>query len=761
MTEIIHKKRNKTLAKISIAVLFPCLILLIFILSSLAIFRNTSMQSIKNECSYKLEAIYKENEINIQNINSAINFITANDRFANFVKNTSGYSDDNETKYAQSILSTLKSSSQFIDSTVIVNRGTKKVYSPTNTADFDTYFDISYIYNDYNKQYWQKFKTPISGSVILPPTTVTHNGVKKNIIPIIYTQVNKIRTSNLIIVNINIGSTLETSETTKITPNSRLYMINKQTGSGFSADESHNAIFENDLLNRINDSAENFFTQKHTDMGKSLFISYSPSVNHFGYSYCVIVPYSDINAKTNKLLFVFIFLMIIFVSAAAVSVYFAARRIYTPIDEIARMFPSDSSSPDKFDFIRDSIVKVLNSNDTLTEHYSNSLPLLHEKYLVDLLNSNESYTQNYDECPVKFKYDYFCSVVIKFRQTPDFYKSFDNNEAARIKSGIYTIVQSVFNDKYDSYVMPCETDTLYVLLNLKDDTQRDSIVKLIQTINDLFESDHSLIRIHVGLGMIRKGIDGLKKSHTEAVNSISIVKSSDTINLKGTSETKDRNYRFSITSENSLTNILLTGNTEKAHDFIENLISDNKNIPENNIKELYARIMLVILRVMNSKHIDTPSENTSDIEYVEEAMHSSVRDMKNSIDSLLNLISENSKKSSAKIDSDRIIEYINTHFSEDINLEQLADIFNTTPKYISKLIKDKHDINFVNYLAGIRVEHAKELLACSKKKLTDIYEMCGFNNRNTFVRTFKRITDMTPSEYRSSESAKKDQILHR
>lgn len=184
--------------------------------------------------------------------------------------------------------------------------------------------------------------------------------------------------------------------------------------------------------------------------------------------------------------------------------------------------------------------------------------------------------------------------------------------------------------------MPCETDTLYVLLNLKDDTQRDSIIKLVQTINDLFESDHSLIRIHVGLGMIRKGIDGLKKSHTEAVNSVSIVKSSDTINLKGTAEIKDNNYRFSITSENTLINILLTGNTEKAHDFIENLISDNKNIVENSLKELYARIMLVILRVMNSKHIKAPSENMSDIEYVEEVRHSSVRDMKNSIDSLLN-----------------------------------------------------------------------------------------------------------------------------
>lgn len=743
------RKKNITFLKISIKVLFPCLILLIFIIASLIIFHRSYMQNIKKECNYKLEAIYKENEINIQNVNSAIKFITANNHFAEFVKNTSTQASIEEAKYAQEILSSLKGSSKYIDSAVIVNKSQKKVYSPTSIIDFNTYFNDNYIYSDYDLNYWQSFKSPISGSVILPPTTVIRGNATKNIIPVIYTQINKIRTSNLIIVNIDISNILEISEMSKITPGSQLYMINKQNGKAFSADEFNNVLFDNSLLNQINDTAENSFVYKFSDVGKALVISYSPSVNHFGYSYCVVVPYSDIRSRTNSLLFAFIGLLILFVTATAFSIYMSTKKIYTPIDEIAHLFSTDDSSPDKFDFIRDSVVKVMDSNNILNEHYSNSLPLLHEKYLVDLLNSNENYSSyTYNKCPIKFKYDYFCSVVIKFRQTTEFYEKFDNNEAAQIKSGIYAVIQSAFNDKYDSYIMPCETDTLYVLLNLKDDEQRDSIIELIQTINDLFERDQSLIRIHVGLGMIRKGIEGMKKSHTEAVNSVSIVKSANTINLKNTSSQKS-SYNFSIPSENALTNILLTGNTEKADDFISNLIAENQNIPESSLKELYSRIILVILRVMKSKRINTPVINMSDIEYVEEAMRNDIRSLQGIVSQLLSLIKDNAQKSSSKINPDKILEYINIHFADDINLEQLADVFETTPKYISKLIKDKHDINFATFLAGIRIEHSKELLSNSKKSLTDIYLHCGFNNRNTFVRTFKKITGMTPSEYRN------------
>ncbi len=96
----------------------------------------------------------------------------------------------------------------------------------------------------------------------------------------------------------------------------------------------------------------------------------------------------------------------------------------------------------------------------------------------------------------------------------------------------------------------------------------------------------------------------------------------------------------------------------------------------------------------------------------------------------------------------QIKQYIEEHFMENITLQQLSEIFYLHPNYLSRLFKEKSGKKFVDYLTGVRMENAKELLAHSSLKINDIGPMVGYETPKYFRKIFKETTGMTPKEYR-------------
>lgn len=96
------------------------------------------------------------------------------------------------------------------------------------------------------------------------------------------------------------------------------------------------------------------------------------------------------------------------------------------------------------------------------------------------------------------------------------------------------------------------------------------------------------------------------------------------------------------------------------------------------------------------------------------------------------------------------LEYIEKHFSRDINLDEVAKSVNVSPYYFSKLFKEETGTNFIEYLTNLRIETAKRLL---KERNLSIKEICiesGYSNPNYFSRIFKKWTGITPTEFREN-----------
>lgn len=110
---------------------------------------------------------------------------------------------------------------------------------------------------------------------------------------------------------------------------------------------------------------------------------------------------------------------------------------------------------------------------------------------------------------------------------------------------------------------------------------------------------------------------------------------------------------------------------------------------------------------------------------------------------------ENEVNKSATI-IDKINQYIHDHYSEDIDRNKIAGEFYLTPEYLAKLYKKRTGITLKTYINEYRIEKAKELLRTGDKSISEIAESVGFDNFSYFSTLFKKITGVSPTDYKDA-----------
>jgi two-component system response regulator YesN len=93
--------------------------------------------------------------------------------------------------------------------------------------------------------------------------------------------------------------------------------------------------------------------------------------------------------------------------------------------------------------------------------------------------------------------------------------------------------------------------------------------------------------------------------------------------------------------------------------------------------------------------------------------------------------------------------YIDKNYMADIGINFLAEKFELTPNYLSKLFHDKTGTKFVDYVTNIRIANAKRLLVQNRTALIkDIALMVGYFSARHFSNVFRKIVGVYPAEFR-------------
>jgi AraC-like DNA-binding protein len=99
-----------------------------------------------------------------------------------------------------------------------------------------------------------------------------------------------------------------------------------------------------------------------------------------------------------------------------------------------------------------------------------------------------------------------------------------------------------------------------------------------------------------------------------------------------------------------------------------------------------------------------------------------------------------------------IVRYINGHYDEPLRLADLSERFFISPHYLSRMFKEVTGFVYTDYVVLTRVKEAQRLLRQSELSISDVAEKVGFDNFSHFGKTFKRVTSMSPREYRKTMS---------
>lgn len=97
------------------------------------------------------------------------------------------------------------------------------------------------------------------------------------------------------------------------------------------------------------------------------------------------------------------------------------------------------------------------------------------------------------------------------------------------------------------------------------------------------------------------------------------------------------------------------------------------------------------------------------------------------------------------------LNYIDAHYSEQIQLDDLSRLLNLNQSYFCRLFKQATNSTFIEYLNFVRVCKAERMLSATTDSIGDISLNLGFASVSYFNKIFRRFKGCTPTEYRKSK----------
>jgi AraC-like DNA-binding protein len=122
------------------------------------------------------------------------------------------------------------------------------------------------------------------------------------------------------------------------------------------------------------------------------------------------------------------------------------------------------------------------------------------------------------------------------------------------------------------------------------------------------------------------------------------------------------------------------------------------------------------------------------------------------------LVLEPSKSKSSDQLVSKIKDYLNYNYHQKIILAELAQHFHINVYYLSHLFKKATGYSIINYLINRRIDESKVYLVTTELTINEISNIVGYESSNNFFSVFKKITGLTPENYRRQSKISNNEI---
>ncbi|TWT05467.1 response regulator transcription factor [Planococcus sp. CPCC 101016] len=177
-------------------------------------------------------------------------------------------------------------------------------------------------------------------------------------------------------------------------------------------------------------------------------------------------------------------------------------------------------------------------------------------------------------------------------------------------------------------------------------------------------------------------------------------------------------------------------------------------------KSFLGNIVFNVIVLLDSMKYDTQDIEQKKYTYfstINEAKHvnEALDQFNGFLEEVRNVMLIGDKANDQSNNFDKILAYIEQHYTEPLRLSEIASHFHFNASYLSSYFSTHHKEGFSEYLNRVRIKKSMELLENSTVSISNISGMVGYSEHSYFCKVFKRITGMSPGSYR-----KEHQIHH-
>lgn len=634
--------------------------------------------------------------------------------------------------------------------------------SSAGTAGLEYYYDNSFYGTIVNQtDYLKTYKK--SGSIFQIQKLDTK--YQQPAIPLLQYQAGQYTLSSPLIYYISKPYFSSKLNNYKSTPGSNLFIYSAANNQIIASSKTS---LDNDILSELSGTFMSESGLKAITINKEKYyciVSASKSNYTDPLLFISLVPYKDITSQVmNSWLLSLLILVICSVLSSLLS-YLLSFKLYTPIQDIINTFaPKDSSrgdinNEDELLCLSRNIKELLHSNNSLKANITTALPALYSRYILNILYQEDYYNKALEpilkDYSFSFPYNHFTCSILYPKFTEEFYQHFTKAEQSQIKQQLVDVLILTQDNSCVKYVFRLEENNFCIISNSPYENEWELLKSDFMSLQQLFSFDKEYIRLYIAIGKTCESLHNLPLSWKQASTAFSQLSAFREENICFYEENTmhKKNYLMDPTDDNHLTALLLQGNKASVLTLTKEIVQLNQQIhlTEDATKDLYVHLYEIgdsTLRRMEISGQDLLGENYISISTF---IHGYSNLERSDFIQLFyeKLCQSQSYLQGSAFNMEDIKNYVDEHFCEDIYLESLASIFHTSPKYMSRLLKQALGIPFKQYITTLRIALSKSLLAETDLKIDDIALSIGFNNRNSFVRIFKQTEGMSPSEYRT------------
>ena len=279
------------------------------------------------------------------------------------------------------------------------------------------------------------------------------------------------------------------------------------------------------------------------------------------------------------------------------------------------------------------------------------------------------------------------------------------------------------------------------------ETLKEDILYSQQKIQEYFQSS-----VFAAVGGVYHGLEGIYYSNLEAAEALQYANSSGQqgILYYDNIRSMDSRYHYPIKVEQKIINLLCVGDGDSVCATMESIFAVNSRdgMPSaNTIRCLAFDILATLLKGAEQAGYHTSIDfsvkhpDLISIPLIQEKLCEIAR-------SICRAVTEKQQSKPARQLSGKVKEYIQENYhNPDLNISITGQHFEMTPTYLSGIFKEETGQSLLEYINEVRIERCKGFLMAGHS-VVEIAEMTGFRGSGALIRVFKKITGLTPGQYK-------------